>query len=239
MRPESIKPSAGWYGLGAALAVGGIILAIVIIVRTAIGFTDRIDDFQRIDVPGSDTVTLDTGGYSIYHEYFGADDGGSGDYLNPEVSVSVTAPDGSDVDLESYDSSVTYYSGEHEGVAIYSFEADEAGEYQVSIDGSLGEIAVGRGLGSGIVGGVIAAIASGAIGVLGGLVVILIVAIGRSRERRRRRIEFTRSQSQWPGPPGQHQPAGPYGGWQGQPGATQPQGGPPTWQQPPPAPPPP
>lgn len=212
-RQEPIRPSVGWFGIAAGVALLGIVFGVVIVVRTVVGYFDRIDDFQRVDVPDGGTVTLEDGDYTIYHEFIGADDEYRTDFITPDVDVTVTAPDGSDVSLDDYDTDVSYDTGDHEGVAVYSFTAEEAGEYQIDAEGEPSELAVGKGLGRGVVGGVVGALALGLGGAVIGTVIAIVVAVARSRERQRRRIAFTRSQSGWPPAPGQApgQPPGPYG----------------------------
>lgn len=242
---EPITPGTGWYWLAGVIGLVGIALGITIAVRTAVGWADRIDGFQRVDVPGSGTVVLEEpGDYTIYYEFALGED--ALDVRAEQTEVTLVAPDGSEVALDEYDSQVTYQTGDHDGEALFSFTADEAGEYEVTAEGESddvlddgplqGEVAVGRGLGRGIVGGILGALATGLGGVLVGTVIAIVVGVTRSRERQRRRIAFARSQSAWghspgwgqPGQPGQP-PGGPYGGY-GQYGS---------WQQPPPPPPPP
>src|SRR5688572_24740537 len=99
-----LKPSGWWYVFAGLLGVGGVVLAFVVGIGAASTYSDTIDDFQRVDVPGSDTVRLEAGDYTVYHEYFGADDEfGS----SPNVDVSITGPDGDSVPLDGYTGSFT------------------------------------------------------------------------------------------------------------------------------------
>ena len=66
-----MKPSLWWFGFAALVAMVGIVVAIVLVVVGARSFLDRIDDFDRVAVPGNRQVELGTGGYSVYHEYPG------------------------------------------------------------------------------------------------------------------------------------------------------------------------
>jgi hypothetical protein len=202
---EPLKPSGWWFGVAAAVAVAGLVAAIVVFAQTLGGLIDKVNDFQRVSLPGSTTVTLETGGYSVYHEF----DGASGSTFTT-ISVLITAPDGSEVTLDPYDADVTYSWGDHEGIAAYSFRADQPGQYQVSAEGAEGQVAIGRGIGSGIVGGIAGAFALGIGGLVVGGVIALVVGIRRGRDRRSRQVfgpQFG------PGPPGA---AGPPGSW-GQP----------------------
>src|SRR5829696_5445389 len=69
-----VRPAKRWFAVAALVAVGGVVLAIVIGVVGYGNFTDRIEGFQRVDVPGQGEVTLGTSGYTVYHEYPGATD---------------------------------------------------------------------------------------------------------------------------------------------------------------------
>jgi len=161
----------------------GIGLAIFIFVRTFVGWVDRINDLQRVDVPGQGTVALaETGGYTIYHEFIGADDR----FFGPDVSqVTLTGPDGSDVPLRDYDSTVTYSNGTHDGVALFSFTAAQPGQYELSASGDRSTLAVGRSVGGGLVAGIVGGIAVGLLGVLAAIVIAIVVGVARGRSRRR------------------------------------------------------
>jgi hypothetical protein len=201
---EPLKPSGWWYGVAAGVAIVGIVAAIVVFVQTISGLIDRVDDFQRVSLPGSDTITLDdTGGYTVYHEFNGAS-GSTSSF----VAIDITGPDGSAVELEPYDANVTYSWGDHEGIAAYSFTADETGEYTVSAEGDIGLVAVGRGIGSGLAAGIVGAFALGLGGALVGGIIAIVVGVKRGRDRRSRLVIGPHL---GPGPPG--------GGWgPGQPG---------------------
>lgn len=206
-----MRPSAWWFGVAGAVAAAGIAVAIVLFVRTYTNWVDRIENFDRVDVPGEGTVTLDgTGGYTIYHEYPGANE----TFFGPNVfDIALTAPNGSNVELRDYTSSVTYANGSEEGRALFSFTADEPGDYVLSADGDFSTLAVGRGVGRGVVSGIAGGVAAGFVGVLAGIVIAVVVAVRRGRERRRQR-GFV------PPPPGAGMPYGTYGaaGMPGPPG---------------------
>ena len=64
--PYQVRPRARWYFI--VIAIGFVIAVIgpVVIVTSAIKFVDKIDDFQRVNVPGTDTVLLEAGSYTVY-----------------------------------------------------------------------------------------------------------------------------------------------------------------------------
>jgi hypothetical protein len=216
---EPLKPSAWWYGIAAAIGTAAIAIAVVVFVQTISGLVDRVDDFQRMSLPASGSFTIeDTGGYTVYHEFPGA----SGSSFGSGLFVEITGPDGSEVETETYDADVSYSWGDHEGIASYSFTADQPGEYTISAEGGTGEVAIGRGIGSGLVGGLVGSFAVGIVGCLVAGILAIVVAIKRGKNRRGR---MTYGPQYGPGPIG-----GP-GNQPSWPGAAQPGWAP---QQPPP-----
>jgi hypothetical protein len=194
-----VRPSGWWFVVAAAIAVGGMVAGLVMIVDGVNTVLDAVTDFDRTDVPGTVQVTIDEpGGYSIYHEFAGAGDPDTGDlpFVDPPVpppEVTVVGPAGEDVEVSGYDTLVTYAQGNLEGRGLYTFDAGEAGVYEVTADGAAGSgIAVGRGMGDigaeavfsvfgGFLGGTIVA----AVGVIIGAILAIAVGVARSRSRRR------------------------------------------------------
>lgn len=179
----SITPSGRWFALGGALIglgiIGGIVLGAVGFLQTS----GRIDDFQRVKVPGSGVVNLaETGGHTVYFEYSGA----SSRAASGTVNLRVLDPDGKHVELRKYDATITYSFGRHEGRAGFSFEAAKPGAYRVTTAGSSEvTVAIGPGLGSSFVGALLGALALGFGGVTLGVLVIVVVAVKRSANRRK------------------------------------------------------
>jgi hypothetical protein len=231
-----VRPSVWWFVVAGGLALAGVVGAIVLWVTGVMRLTDRVDDFTRIDVPGSGEVSIDDpGGYSIYHEYFGAgadgyDDDDFGDNFEPTPGVTVTDPSGAEVRLRPYTTSVTYDFGGHEGEGVFTFDAEQAGTYEVTTTGdsiSSSTIAVGPGIGRGLVSSIVGGFVVGAIGVIGGIVLAIVTGVRRGRSRR------TLNALRWGGPRPPWAPGMPGGwgappgaGWGPAPGAPGPQGGP-------------
>ena len=218
-----VRPPVWWFVVAGGLALAGIAGAVALWVTGVMRLTDRVDDFSRIGVPGSGEVTIDDpGGYSIYHEYAGA----YSDRYESPPGVTVTDPAGNDVDLRPYTSSVTYDFGGHEGEGIYTFDVEQTGTYHVETTGnSTSTVAVGRGIGRGLVSSIVGGFVIGAIGVIGGIVLAIVTGVRRGRSRRM--INAARWGQMGPlGPPGPGAP----GGWGAPPGAGWNQG----WNQPPP-----
>lgn len=204
---QQVRPPLWWFGVAGGLAVAGIVGAIALWVVGVMRMTDRVEDFTRIDVPGTGTVSIDDpGGYSIYHEYFGAGD----DLFTSWPDVSVTDPSGDEVTLEAYDTDVSYDFGGHEGEGIYTFDAEEPGSYEVTVQGdSTSVVAVGPGIGRGLVSTVVGGFVVGGIGVVGGGVLAIVTGVRRSSSRRMIAAQWT----QRPGPPGASGWPGAPGGW--------------------------
>lgn len=177
-----VRPAKSWFVVAVLIAVVGLAIAAVMFVRGIIDHTERIENFDRAGLPAElDVEITETGGYSIYHEYDGADDYG----WSPDPTVTVTDPSGHEVDLELYDGSITYSASGYEGEGLFTFRAYETGTFHVSASGEAGDgIAVGRGLGSGLVGAIAGSIAIGLLAVIGGTVMAIVVGVKRSSSRR-------------------------------------------------------
>jgi hypothetical protein len=196
-RPR-VRPSAWWYAAAAGVAAAGLVAGGVVIGRTAIGYGDRIDGFDRVEVPGTMEVELrGTGGYSIYHEYEGAfdEDQAFGEDLDPRdlllvprPTVTVTGPSGDEVPLEGYETKVSYDADTHEGIGLYTFRVDDPGTYEVVASGDTAPtgsvIAVGRGVSTGVITGVITGLLVGFVGVVAGVVIAIVLMVRRGRNRR-------------------------------------------------------
>lgn len=166
-------------GLVAAAGIVGAVVAAAVGVDT---FAGRIDGFDQADQPATLEVEITgAGGWSIYHEYTRAYDGSP----RPSPGVAVTAPPGSPVGLDPYEASVTYHASGHEGRGAYTFEAAETGTYAVTASGATGSgIAVGRGVGTGLLAAIRGAVLLGFAGVVAGAVIAIVVGVKRSRSRR-------------------------------------------------------
>jgi hypothetical protein len=182
------RPSAWWYAAAGIVAAAGLAAGAAIIATTAIGYGERIDGFDRVEVPGTMEVELSgEGGYSIYHEYAGAyapDD----PFPAPSPRVDVQDPSGEQVPLDVYDSRVGYSTPTHEGIGLYTFRVHTPGTYEVDTSGDTAPggslVAVGRGVSTGVITGVISGLLVGFVGVVAGAVIAIVLAIRRSRCRR-------------------------------------------------------
>jgi hypothetical protein len=198
---EPLRPAGWWYGVSAGVGVLGVVVAGVVGVRGISALSDRVDGFDRALIPGAATVEIeDPGDYTIYHEYPGADDDSERGIIDVAFEATLTDPDGGEVELEPYDAHITYSFGDHQGVAMYSFTAPEAGNYELVTTGGPGNAAVGRGIGRGIVASVLLAVGIGLGTILAAVIMAVVVAIQRGRDRRRRQV--LGHTGPWAGPPG-------------------------------------
>jgi hypothetical protein len=209
MSAQKVGPAKWWFLVAGLIAVVGVIVAVVVLVVGMAAYVDRIDEFDRADLPATlDVEITDTGGYSIYHEYDGAyGDGFSRFVSDPDVSV--TDPAGEAVDLDRYSSSVTYEASGHEGEGLYTFDAEVPGTYEVTASGEPGSgVAVGRGVGRGLVASIAGSLAIGFVAVVAGAVIAIVVGVKRSQNRRA--LRPAPGFGGWGSPPGPGAPAG-YG----------------------------
>jgi hypothetical protein len=192
-------PSIVGYVAAILVAITGIVGGIALIVGGIRDYIDKVEGFERVDVPGSAQVSLeDVGGYSIYFERPGLD---SEDAL-PSISVAVTAPDGSSVDLDRYDTDVSYSVSGYDGRGVFTFRADSTGNYEVRTDGPEGQVAVGRGIGARFAGAVVAGVGTLLLAPVLGAVLALITFLRRSRAKRAQAAAMWQPQPQWGGPTG-------------------------------------
>jgi hypothetical protein len=182
------------YVLAGLLTLAGIAAGIVLIVSGIRTYVDKVEGFERFEAPGSRAVNLlDEGGYSIYFERPGLDD----EDPFPPISVSVTDPEGDEVDLERYDADVSYSVSGHDGRGAWTFDADDEGTYQVRADGSGGEVAVGRGIGARFAGTVVAGVGMLLLAPVLGAIAALITFLRRSKAKRAQKAAWPQPQWGW------------------------------------------
>ena len=181
-------PSRVWYWVGGALVAVGVGIAALLVVNGVIGFVHRVDDFQRVPLGRQGSVVFeDTGGYTLYYEQRFSSEG-----RVPGFDLALESEGGDPVPLSEYDSDVTYDVGLRHGRALYSFRIDEPGSYVLRVgspdgrEGATGEVvAVGRGLGRGLVVRIITAALVGLLGLAAGAVLIIVTAVKRHAARTR------------------------------------------------------
>lgn len=183
MSDAGVGPSKKGYWVGAAIVVVAGIAAIVWFATGFKSFSDTIDNFQRVPVNGEGEVTFDdTGGYVLYYEGPGASDG---DIPTGQAQLTPVAG-GESLDLDDYDSELTYEIGGHSGVAVLTVDIEEPGTYllESESDGD-GELAVGRSVGTKLVTSIVGGLVLGGLGVVVGAVIIIVTAVRRRGARPR------------------------------------------------------
>lgn len=187
--PPMAEPSRRGYFVAGLIAAIGLLLGALGLVRGFGALSDRVDGFERVDVPGQAGLTFDTtGDFTLYYEASGTSGAASNDTL-PAVEVLLEPAGGGDpVPIEEYGGSVTYSVGGHEGRAVGTFHIDAPGDYTLSSDASLNpgfaQLAVGTSLRGPLaqvfLSGLILFVAFAA-----AVVVSVVTAVRRRRARRR------------------------------------------------------
>ncbi|MFN2505853.1 MAG: hypothetical protein ABR540_16765 [Acidimicrobiales bacterium] len=187
--PPMAEPSRRGYFVAGLIAVIGLLLGGIGLVRGFGALSDRVDEFERVEVPGAAGLTFDTAGdFTLYFEAPGTSDATSNDAL-PAVQVLLEPAGGGDpVPIKAYGGSVTYTVGGHEGRAVGTFHIDAPGDYKLSSDASISpgfaQIAVGTSLRGPLaqlfLSGLILFVAFAA-----AVVVSVVTAVRRRRARRR------------------------------------------------------
>jgi uncharacterized membrane protein YhaH (DUF805 family) len=187
-----IHPSRRLYWIA-----GGILAAAVICIALAVAglfsLNRQIKDFQRVPVPGQAEVTFtQPGGYVLYLEKPGqccsASIGSSESPPFPSWSMRIALVGGTPVAISAFrDASETYGVTGHQGQAAMYFTISQPGRYLLTTGdvtpGSIADIAVGRGIGPGIVIPVISLLA-GLLALVGALALGGVTVFQRRRARR-------------------------------------------------------
>ena len=217
---ERIRPSGWWFAVGGGLVVVGAVVGVVLFVTAFVGALGKVDDFDRVPVPGSRVLTLPEGERVLYVECR------SRAYTCSWPDVVVYDPDGVEVPMQISFVTETYSVNGRNGERMATLDLPRAGAYEVVTYGepsSLSDaayVAVGTGLFEDVPGRLaVAALIGGGLA-LAGLVLVVVVGIRRSRAKR----------DQQP-PPGWGAPG--VGGWGPPPPAWGPPQGP-AWGAPPP-----
>jgi hypothetical protein len=167
-----------WYWIGAGLFLPALALAI----GTCARLPSKVEDMQRVVMPGRAEIVLPEGRSTLYAESRSVVDGKT--YQAAEgfsLRCGVGSADGKQVRIESSSSTVSYSFGDHAGQNAMDVHAGAAGTYVLECEAP-GQfvMAIGGGIGTSIaiagVSGVVAAV---------GALVLLVAWIKRRRQIRR------------------------------------------------------
>ncbi|MEU0540413.1 hypothetical protein ABZ319_11115 [Nocardia sp. NPDC005978] len=179
---QPVKPSLWWIVPGIVAIIAGIVGAAVFGFSALFQALDEVDDYQRVQSPGSGEVSLtaDTD-YTIYLEYSGASEYGP----QGDVYVTLTDPSGDTVHLTDPKGTTTYQVNAVEGRAGFTFHTEQAGTYLLTGESSARiTLAVTEGSPSAAFGTIGIALGIVAAGFVVGLAIIVTVVIMRGRNRK-------------------------------------------------------
>jgi len=161
-----------------------VVSAVLWFVLGLMSFSSEVKGFERVPVDGEPRqVNLSrTGSYTAYFEM----EFGSAAESAPAVDAEMVAPDGGNVALTPYGSSLTYDNmGGHSGRAVFTFRVDSPGTYEIrSTSTSGGELALGRGVGNKLLTSIVGAFVIGLLGIGVGALVLIVTVVRRSSSRR-------------------------------------------------------
>ena len=188
----AIHPSRWWYWIAGGM-VAGAAICVALAVAGFFSVNRQITDFQRVPVPGQADVTFTaSGGYVIYIEQpgqccsFTVSTGNSGPFSSWSMDLALQPVDGGpQVSVSTWQGTTQSYSiAGHEGQTAAYFTIDRPGRYLLATGNatpsSITDVAVGRGIGRGILVPFIL-IAVGSLAALAGLVTG-VVTVSRRRK---------------------------------------------------------
>jgi hypothetical protein len=119
------------------LVVAGVVTMIVSVLITFVGIGGVVDssidavDAPRIQAPGQRTLSLEPGRYAVYSPRPEPGQATTGAVRIDDITV--TAPDGAEVAVETIDSKLVVSDGELKWAAVGQFLAESAGDHTVAI----------------------------------------------------------------------------------------------------------
>ena len=181
---ETPKPSAGWYGVAAGIF---ILFGIAVPVTCIFVLIGSISGGRPFLVPGKVNFTwAETGTYVLWNETSTIYEGRTyapGEALPDGMVVTITdAVDGRVLTLTS-DQSTTEQSGGESRRSVGTFEVARPGSYSIEVKGKFPDriFYVRKSVMGRVFGAILGMIVSGAVGVLGALILAISVFIRRSR----------------------------------------------------------
>ena len=119
------------------LVITGVVLMIVSVVVTFVGIGGVVDssidavDAPRIDVPGERALALEPGRYAVYAPRAEAGEAALTDLRLSDITV--IAPSGATVPVETIDTNVVISDGDVRWAAVGQFAAEGTGEHTIRI----------------------------------------------------------------------------------------------------------
>ena len=182
-------PGRIWYLVAVGIFLVGMAAMTAFLITRLMSMDSGL---TRLVVPGEQTLTLEAGTFTIFHEPQGVIDGKiySGGALTG-LTVTITGPGGSDVPLAAA-SSGRYSFGGHTGFAVFDFTAASPGAYVIAgryaddAPGPQTVLAVGAGFLSGLLTTIF-----GSLGIaFGGAIIAAIIGVRTLVKRRRAGLQF-------------------------------------------------
>ncbi|MEI8406505.1 MULTISPECIES: hypothetical protein [unclassified Kribbella] len=158
------------YWLAGAIALAGLVLGVTL------GFTSfrdaqrRLDSFDGTSIPGTMSLRIDQPtSRVVYYE------GGDRTVRYDDLSITVTDPVGSPVDVTPYQGELVYEKVDlTEGRAVATFDAPSAGVYEIQVSGvSTGRLVVGDSYAHRALPGVLAGLAIAILSLVAGFILWL------------------------------------------------------------------
>lgn len=207
-KPDKPKGAVGIW-IGVLLIVGGIILAIALVVVGVRSLVDGFDGLQQVPLNGGGVVEIeDTGTQTVYAERYTSETGssfntGTASFSNfgPAITVQITGPDNQPIEFQPLSGSETYVHNHREGVRIGQFEAATPGRYRIDPAGEPNgyqSVAVGSGLKVEGIGAILGGVFGGGLVVLIGIILVIVFAVRRSRSKK----QIAQGSSPYPSPYG-------------------------------------
>jgi hypothetical protein len=187
--PPAAVPGRIWYLVAVAIFLVGMAAMAAFLISRLMSMDSGL---TRFVVPGEQTMTLEAGAFTIFHEPQGVIDGKI--YAGGSIeglTVSVTGPDGGVVPLTGAGSG-RYSIGGHTGFAVFDFTVASPGAYVVAgryADGAEGPqtvLAVGAGFLSGLLTTVFGSLAIA----FGGAIIAAAIGVTVLVKRRRAGLRF-------------------------------------------------
>jgi hypothetical protein len=181
VQQRKLRPGRRWY----LVALVTFVAAATWLIVGFISFAGTVNGLQRVPLPAGGTVSLGhSGSYVVYYEGPGSQ---SGNIPSFDVNVRPASDGASVTGLTSYQSSVTYSVGSHDGRAVLTLNIAHPGKFAISTTGTPAagsDLAVGGSVGRAIVGILLPAVPLMGLAFLGGLAVFIIRIIRKSAMRR-------------------------------------------------------